>query len=338
MNKQYRYYEDFEAGQNGITTTRTVTEAHIVNFADITADYSYPHMDEHRMKSSIYGTRVAHGMLGASLATGLLSLRVPHVVGRGVPGAYFYGFESNYRDGIKVGDTVKAHWEIAEKADSPLHEGFGLVKTAFKLINQAEVPVYDGTVSTLVRKESAKDTELRLKPGEPWQIPEYVPDPEKIYCAEDHPVGKGGESEGRTITEYDIVNFAGLISDYNPQYVDAEFARGTAFGERIAHGMLIFTCAFGLWVRDGQDPYHWPESRIAGHLGDNGCFFMPVKIGDTIRTRYKIAATRVSRSKPEMGIVTFAIQVVNQRNEVVQEGNIILMMPSREGLRLQTAA
>ena len=200
MNKQYRYYEDFETGQNGITTTRTVTEAHIVNFADITADYSYAHMDEHQMKNSIYGTRVAHGLLGASLATGLLSLRVPHVVGRGVPGAYFCGFEANYRDGIKVGDTVKAHWQITEKADSPLHEGFGLVKTAFTLINQEEKPLYDGNVSTLVRKESARESELRLKPGEPWQVPEYIPDPERIYCAEDHPFGKGGESEGRTIT------------------------------------------------------------------------------------------------------------------------------------------
>ena len=149
-------------------------------------------------------------------------------------------------------------------------------------------------------------------------------------------VGKGGETDGRTITETDIVNFAGLIGDYNPQYADVEFAKGTMFGERVAQGMLVFTIAFGLWVRDGQGKYHWPESRIVGHLGDNATFFTPVKIGDTIRVRYKIASTRVSKTKPEMGIVTFTIQVMNQRDEVVQVGSILIMIPSRAGLNMQS--
>ena len=336
MIERYRKFEDYEVGQKGITTARTVTEAHIVCFANLTADYSYAHMDQHYMKNSVYGTRIAHGLLGSSLVTGILSLEVPHVVGRGIPGAYFYGFEANYRDAIKVGDTINIHWQITEKVNAPVYEGFGLVKTAFQLFNQEEIPVYDGIVSTLVNKESAKDAELRLKPGDPWQITPYIPDPDQIYYVEDHLVGKGGETDGRTITETDIVNFAGLIGDYNPQYADVEFAKGTMFGERVAQGMLVFTIAFGLWVRDGQGKYHWPESRIVGHLGDNATFFTPVKIGDTIRVRYKIASTRVSKTKPEMGIVTFTIQVMNQRDEVVQVGSILIMIPSRAGLNMQS--
>lgn len=148
---------------------------------------------------------------------------------------------------------------------------------------------------------------------------------------------QGGETDGRTITETDIVNFAGLTGDYHPQYVDAEFARRSMFGERIAHGMLVFSIAFGLWARK-RDQYQEPKSRIAGHLNDKATFLVSVKVGDTIRCRYKTTASRVSKSKPEAGIVTFGLQVVNQRNEVVQEGSTIMMIPLRAGLRMQSAA
>ncbi len=339
MSNQFRYFEDYQAGQKGIAVrpvfTRTVTEADIANFAWITADYSRAHLDRHFMANSVYGCRIAHGLLGSSLAIGLLSLNSPHIVGRGVPGAYFYGFEANYRDAIKMGDTISIHWQVAEKVNDPTHEGFGQVKTAFQLVNQEGTPVYDGTVTTLVRKESAKEAELQLKPGIPWSAPEFEPDPEQVYYAEDFPVGKGGETEGRTITETDIVNFAGLTGDYDPQYVDAEFARRSMFGERIAHGMLVFTCAQGAWTQYFNKPL-LPETRFGGHLFDRATFLYPVKIGDTIRCRHKITATRVSESKPEAGLVTIDFQVVNQRNEVVQEGVAIQMLAARAGLHMQS--
>ncbi len=337
MSDQFRYLEDYQVGQKGVTHTRTVTETDIVNFGCLTADYSQTHMDRHYTADNIYGGRVAHGLLGSSLVTGMLSLYAPHILGRGVPGAYFYSFDANYQGAIKLGDTIKTQWHVAEKASDPAHEGFGLVKTAFQVVNQEEASVNDGTLTTLVRKESAKDAELQLEPGDPWQVTEFVPDPEQVYYAEDFPVGKGGETDGRTITETDIVNFAGLTGDYNPQHVDAEFARGSMFGERIAHGMLIFTIAIGLRSRD-RARYPRPKSRIAGNLNNRVSFLAPVKIGDTIRCRYKILASRGSKSKPEVGLITYGFQVINQRNEVVQEGSTISMMPSRAGLRMQSTA
>jgi len=131
--------------------------------------------------------------------------------------------------------------------------------------------------------------------------------------------------------------FAGLTGDYDPQYVDVEFARGSMFGERIAPGMLVLTIAFGLCARDWHR-YKAPKSKIAGRLYDKATFFVPVKIGDTIRCRHKTAASRVSKSRPEAGVVTYELQVVNQRNEVVQEGTVILMIPSRAGLHIQSTA
>lgn len=338
MSERFQYFEDYQVGLEGTTATRTVTEADVVNFACLTSDYSGIHMDRHATADNIYGGRVAHGLLGSSLVTGMLSFNAPHIVGRGVPGAYFYGFEANYRGGIKLGDTIRVQWRVAEKDNDPAHQGFGLVKTAFQLVDQEGISVYDGFLNTMVRKEADRDAELQLKPGDPWQVPEFIPDPDKVYYVEDYPIGEGRETEGRTITETDIVNFAGLTGDYNPQYVDAEFARESMFGERIAQGMLVFTIGHAYFTRDyGHSQRRRPAiaSRIAGHLWDRATFLTPVKIGDTIRCRYKFAASRVSKSKPEVGLLTYDFQIVNQRNEVVQEGSTINMLPARTGLSRQ---
>jgi len=278
---------------------------------------------------------VAHGLLGSSLVTGFFSLNSPEQIGRGVPGAYFYSFEVNYRDAIKLDDTVSLNWQVAEKSDDPDHEGYGRVKTAYQLINQDGKAVYDGAIVILVRKESAKDAKLVLKPGVPWSAREFKPEPGKSYCIEDFPIGEGGETEGRTITEADIVNFAGLTGDWDPQYVDAEFAGKTMFGERIAHGMLIFTVSQGLWTRYANKPLR-PDTKFSGHVWDKVTFLAPVKIGDTICCHHRTSHTRISRTKPEVGLITTESQAVNQRGEVVHEAEVIHMLASREGARKAT--
>jgi len=340
MAKVY-YFEDYQVGQSGITTsgfgTRTITEADLTHFACITSDYHRNHLDHHYMANSIYRVRVAHGVLGSSLALGMLALNCPHTVGRDVPGAYLYSFDTNYRGGIKLGDTIAIGWRISEKIESTDYKGFGLLKTFYEVIDQDETPLYDGIASVLVRKESFKDAVLQLKPGAPQEVEEFTPDPDQDYYSEDYPIGKGGITTGRTITEADIVNFAGLVGDYNPLYVDAEFAKQGMFGERIAHPMQVFAYIFGLWARE-RSKYREPKSNVAGHLNDKATFLMPVKIGDTIRCRFWTASSRVSRSRPEAGITVTQLQAINQRGEVVQEGSVVLMIPSREGLQKGKAA
>ena len=219
---------------------------------------------------------------------------------------------------------------MAEKSDNPDHEGYGQVKTNYQLINQDGKAVYDGNIVILVRKQTIPDARLELKPGVPWSAREFKPEPGKSYCIEDFPIGEGGETEGRTMTEADVVNFAGLTGDWDPQYVDAEFAGKSMFGESIAPGMLVYSCAQGAWTRRYKK-IPVAESAIAGRAGDKATFLQPVKIGDTIRCRYRTGATRISRSKPEMGLVTIEYQVVNQRDEVVQEMTGIEVLASRAG-------
>lgn len=327
MGAKFRCFEDYKVGQEGTTWSRTVGEADINTFAYITGDYAMEHLDRHQGAQSPYGERVAHGLLGSSLVMEMTSFASPQIVGRGVPEAYLCGFETTYRGAIKVGDTIRIKWRVSEKTDDSTQAGFGLVKTAFQIINQEEAAVYEGNLITKVRKEAAKDMRLQLKPGAPWEIKEFVLDPEKFYYMEDFVVGEGQVSGGRTITEADVVNFAGLTGDYNPLYVDALFARESVLGERVAPSMLAWTIGLGLWMRDGDflRAKVAPEAATwAGHLGDGASFLASVKIGDTVRCLWRMESGRASKSKPEMGIMRAGLQILNQRDEAVQEGYITM--------------
>jgi acyl dehydratase len=132
-------------------------------------------------------------------------------------------------------------------------------------------------------------------------------------------VGEEYESPGRTVTEADIVIFAGLSGDYNVLHTDAEFMKGSIFGERIAHGLLGLSIQSGLLTRAMR-----PYATIA-FLGLRWKFRGPIKIGDTIRTRAKVIGKKET-SKPDQGIVILSRQVLNQRGELVQEGETDLMV------------
>jgi acyl dehydratase len=136
-------------------------------------------------------------------------------------------------------------------------------------------------------------------------------------------VGSEYVSPGRTVTEADIVAFAGLSGDYNVLHTDAEFMRSSIFGERIAHGLLGLAIQSGLGSRAISRPF----ATIA-FLGLRWRFKGPIKIGDTIKVRVKVSDKRET-SKPDRGIVVLQRSVTNQRGEVVQEGETDIMVERR---------
>ena len=141
---------------------------------------------------------------------------------------------------------------------------------------------------------------------------------------EDIAVGEEYESPGRTITEADIVIFAGLSGDYNILHTDAEFMKSSSFGERIAHGLLGLAIQSGLFTRAGT-----PFATVG--LGALRWKFKgPIKIGDTIRVRATVTAKQ-DGPKPDRGVVTLERQVLNQRGEVVQEGETDVVVERRPG-------
>jgi acyl dehydratase len=132
---------------------------------------------------------------------------------------------------------------------------------------------------------------------------------------EDWEIGAEFESPGRTVTEADIVTFAGLSGDYNPLHINEEYCKQTQFGTRIAHGPLVYAIAAGLLFQ-----LHLYDDTLIAFLGfDSLKFTKPVKAGDTIRARIKVLETRET-SNPERGVMKRQLTVLNQRGEVVQEG------------------
>lgn len=113
---------------------------------------------------------------------------------------------------------------------------------------------------------------------------------------EDFEVGQRFVTAGRTVTEADVVNFAGVSGDYNPIHTDAEFAKSTPFGQRIAHGLLVLSMLTGLRQRTGATDgtlIAWLEIR-------NYRFLKPVLIGDTVHGETEIVEKRET-SKPDRG-------------------------------------
>lgn len=147
--------------------------------------------------------------------------------------------------------------------------------------------------------------------------------PERALYFQDMAEGLEFTSPGRTITETDVVQFAGLSGDYNPLHTDAEFARSTLFGQRIAHGLLGLSIASGLASRIG-----FIEGTALAFMGLEWKFKAPVFIGDTIAMTARILRKREMR-RLGGGVVVFAIRVSNQRGEVVQEGEWTVLVKSR---------
>lgn len=142
---------------------------------------------------------------------------------------------------------------------------------------------------------------------------------------EEYTVGDAITSQGRTVTEGDIVSFAMLSGDWNPLHTDAEAARQTPYGERIAHGLLVLSMATGLAERLG-----FMNQTVIGFMGLEWQFRAAVKIGDTIR----VHAT-VSEMKPMPrlggGYVTFKVQILNQEDKAAQRGTWTILVKSKEG-------
>jgi len=122
-------------------------------------------------------------------------------------------------------------------------------------------------------------------------------------------------SVGRTVSEHDVVAFAGLSGDFNQIHTDAEFARNTPFGQRIAHGLLGLSIASGLAVQTGILGANVIAFREIGEWK----FVKPIFFGDTIHVVMEVSETKAF---PRLGggVVTLAVQVQNQKDEVTMRG------------------
>jgi len=146
---------------------------------------------------------------------------------------------------------------------------------------------------------------------------------QKGMCFEDFAIGDTGTSVGRTVTETDIVNFAALSGDWNQIHTDVEYAAGTMYKERIAHGLLVLSIASGLAVRMG-----FMEGTVQAFMGLDWQFRGPTKIGDTVRVHAEVTELK-PMPRLNGGLVTFRMQILNQRDEIVHRGTWSVLMKSK---------
>lgn len=146
------------------------------------------------------------------------------------------------------------------------------------------------------------------------------------YYFEDFEVGQVFESGGRTITETDLTFFSMLSGDWNPVHADAEYAKTTRFGERVVHGALGIAVSTGMLHELGI--FH--DSVIAMLGFRNWNFLKPLLVNNTIRLRLTI--TDVSPGKSgNSGKVGRRFELLNENNEVVQEGESDVLVLTKQG-------
>ena len=140
---------------------------------------------------------------------------------------------------------------------------------------------------------------------------------------EDLPVGLGVTTARRTLTEADVMAFAGISGDFNPLHTDEVFVRErTPFRGRIAHGLLVLAISSGLRSE-------LVDVESVAYLSEQREFVGPAYPGDTIQAKWTVEESRPSRSRPGAGVVTFRVEVVNQDGEVVQRGTDVWLVAAR---------
>lgn len=141
---------------------------------------------------------------------------------------------------------------------------------------------------------------------------------------EDFALGQAIITQGRTVTETDVVTFAGLSGDYNQIHTDAAYAAGTPFGQRIAHGLCAMSIASGLVTLTGV----MEGTVLAFREIQEWKFSKPVFFGDTLHVEAEVVELK-PLPRLNGGGVTIKLNVVNQKGDVVQSGKWTVLMLSR---------
>lgn len=142
-----------------------------------------------------------------------------------------------------------------------------------------------------------------------------------LYFNDFH-LGQKFVTRSRTVTEADVVNFAGLSWDHNQLHTDKVFAASTRFNKRIAHGLLGVIMHAGL-------SYQLTEDSILALVELSWKFKAPIFIGDTIHVEQIVEDLRET-SRADRGILTFNKKILNQNGEVVQTGKTTLLLAKRD--------
>lgn len=136
-------------------------------------------------------------------------------------------------------------------------------------------------------------------------------------------IGEVFDTPGITVTDWHVMQFAGLSMDFFELHTNDEFAKKTDYGRRVAHGLL------GLAITDGLKNRSLFHIHAMASLHWSWDFTGPIFVGDTVTAKLRVDDKRESQSKPDRGVVTLALELRNQKDEIVQKGQNRLMVRRR---------
>ena len=141
------FFEEFNEGDKFFSEKQKITEVDIVSFAEISGDHNPIHIDGEFAKTTIYGERIAHGLLGLSIVSGLAS-KLGFAEKTTIA---FRGLEWKFKKPILIEDEVSAIFEVIEKRTLPI-EGAGLIVFQVLVSNQDELLVQKGKWLMVIKK------------------------------------------------------------------------------------------------------------------------------------------------------------------------------------------
>lgn len=295
---------------------RTVTAASVQAFANLTGDHSRMHLDAEYARELHGGPPVAHGLLSASWALGGLTQSPLDPLHVHDPQSEVVGFEIRLQKAVSIGDTLSIRWESVEEE-----------RVSFEVLNQFEDVTSRGAVTVALEEASSLlETPPEAWPREDWSLPEEP----ALFFAEDLMArGPRGDTRGQAVSASEMMEFAREMGELNPRTLDVRFAARTAFGERQVSPMLLFCQGFAAFL-ESLLGVPLPDAGFAGHVGDSWRVHRRVRAGERIVCRHRPLSCRPSRSRPGLALVEFGLQFLNQQDEVVQDGEVVMMIPTRD--------
>ena len=143
---------------------------------------------------------------------------------------------------------------------------------------------------------------------------------------DEYEVGETFRTPGRTVTEADVMQFAGLTGDYNELHTNAEFMAKSYFGKRIVHGLLGLSVSAGLFSRIGIF-----EGTVIAFLGIEAWKFEgPIFFNDTLYAKLSVIEVKPSRKKLDRGVLCTKVTIWNQDGEITQSGRMAFMVKRKK--------
>jgi 3-hydroxybutyryl-CoA dehydratase len=324
-----RYFEDFETGEAFVTRGRTLTEADIMQYAGLCWDTQAEHTNAEFARRGPFGERIGQQQLGLLIAHGLLdSLRL---LDGTLVSVLRLGW--NFFNPMKIGDTLHVKQTVLDKKDLYRAEG-GLVAFEWETVNQRSEVVHRCRRTVLVaRRAAAGDKAARVpylfmglsdlesnaetrtdRSRNSTPAPRKPEQRNRGKYFEEFEVGEELTTQARTVAEADTINYTILSWDTDPLHTDAVYAQSLGFNGTLAPLLLPIVFANGLGATLG-----FLAGTNRGALGDWWEFVRPVRIGDTLHFRQEVASKQDAQD-PETGIVTFNMEMIDERGEVVSRG------------------